>query len=83
MVQNLLRDRFKFSAHWETRVGDVYNLVVAKGGHKMPALADGDDSRGLYETRNGRLPATKWRASSHLINQRLPGIAVPILHLLH
>ena len=55
MVQSLLLDRFKFSAHWDTPVGDVYNLVVAKGGHKMAVVADGDQSRGVYETRNGRL----------------------------
>ena len=55
MVQHLLIDRFKFSAHWETQIGDVYNLVVSTRGHKMPVVADGDQSRGFYETRNGRL----------------------------
>jgi uncharacterized protein (TIGR03435 family) len=55
MVQNLLADRFKFSARWETKTGDVYNLVVARGGAKMPVVADDDQSRGVYETKNGRL----------------------------
>jgi uncharacterized protein (TIGR03435 family) len=37
MMKALLEDRFKLKAHWETREGDVYNLVVAKGGPKMGA----------------------------------------------
>ena len=37
MLQVLLADRFKLRAHWETREGDTYNLVVAKGGPKMGA----------------------------------------------
>jgi uncharacterized protein (TIGR03435 family) len=35
MLQGLLEERFKLKAHWETREGDVYNLVVAKGGPKL------------------------------------------------
>jgi uncharacterized protein (TIGR03435 family) len=35
MLQTLLKDRFKLNAHWETKEGDVYNLVVAKGGSKL------------------------------------------------
>jgi uncharacterized protein (TIGR03435 family) len=37
MLQALLEDRFKLKTHWETREGDVYNLVVAKGGPKLGA----------------------------------------------
>jgi uncharacterized protein (TIGR03435 family) len=37
MLQALLEDRFKLKAHWETREGDGYNLVVAKGGPKLGA----------------------------------------------
>jgi uncharacterized protein (TIGR03435 family) len=37
MLQVLLEERFKLKAHWETREGDVYNLVVAKGGPRMGA----------------------------------------------
>jgi uncharacterized protein (TIGR03435 family) len=46
MLQALLEERFKLKTHWETKEGDVYNLVVAKGGPKlhvegsMPASAD-------------------------------------------
>ncbi|HEY5055145.1 MAG TPA: TIGR03435 family protein [Acidobacteriaceae bacterium] len=35
MLQALLADRFKLKAHWETREGDVFNLVIAKDGSKM------------------------------------------------
>ena len=35
MLQGLLADRFKLKVHWETKEGDVYNLVVAKGGPKL------------------------------------------------
>jgi uncharacterized protein (TIGR03435 family) len=37
MLQALLADRFKLKTHWETREGDTYNLVVAKGGPKLGA----------------------------------------------
>jgi uncharacterized protein (TIGR03435 family) len=37
MLQELLADRFKLKAHWETKEADVYNLVVAKGGPKLGA----------------------------------------------
>jgi uncharacterized protein (TIGR03435 family) len=35
MLQALLEERFKLKTHWETKEGDVYNLVVAKGGPKL------------------------------------------------
>jgi uncharacterized protein (TIGR03435 family) len=37
MLQTLLEERFKLKTHWETKEGDVYNLVVAKGGPKLGA----------------------------------------------
>jgi uncharacterized protein (TIGR03435 family) len=37
MLQALLEDRFKLKTHWETKQGDIYNLVVAKGGPKLGA----------------------------------------------
>jgi len=49
MLQALLADRFHLKAHWETRTGNVYNLVVAKNGLKMqptklpPPVADRPD----------------------------------------
>ena len=37
MLQALMEERFKLKTHWETREGDVYHLVVAKGGPKLGA----------------------------------------------
>jgi uncharacterized protein (TIGR03435 family) len=37
MLQALLQERFKLKTHWETKEGDVYNLVVAKAGPKLGA----------------------------------------------
>ncbi len=33
----LLAERFKLKTHWETKEGDVFSLVVAKGGSKLGA----------------------------------------------
>jgi uncharacterized protein (TIGR03435 family) len=45
MVQSLLRDRFHFAAHWETKEGTVFDLAIAPGGHKLKAVTAGDQSR--------------------------------------
>jgi uncharacterized protein (TIGR03435 family) len=37
MMRVLLEERFKLKAHWETKEGDTYNLVVTKGGPKLGA----------------------------------------------
>jgi uncharacterized protein (TIGR03435 family) len=37
MLRALLEERFKLKTHWETKEGDVYNLIVAKGGPKLGA----------------------------------------------
>ena len=37
MLQALLEERFKLKTHWETKQGDIYNLVVVKGGPKLGA----------------------------------------------
>ncbi len=34
-LQALLADRFKLKVHWETRDGDVFDLVQTKGGSKL------------------------------------------------
>jgi uncharacterized protein (TIGR03435 family) len=50
MLQALLADRFKLKTHWETKEGDVYNLVVAKGGPKLGA--EGSTSPSAEELKN-------------------------------
>lgn len=37
MLQALLEDRFHLKIHWDTKEGDVYNLVIAKGAPKLSA----------------------------------------------
>lgn len=37
MLQALLEERFQLKTHWETKKGDVYNLVQAKGNSKLVA----------------------------------------------
>jgi uncharacterized protein (TIGR03435 family) len=39
MFQTLLRDRFKLSAHWETKTMDGYRLTIAKGGSKLKPVS--------------------------------------------
>jgi bla regulator protein blaR1 len=40
MLQSLLADRFKLKMHFETREMPIYELVVAKGGPKLPPPND-------------------------------------------
>ncbi len=66
MLQTLLEDRFKLKTHWETKEGDIYHLVVGKGGPKfggegsMPPSADELKSFGdhpippLYQKSDGQ-----------------------------
>lgn len=42
MLQSLLADRFKLTAHRETKILPVYDLVIAKGGVKMKVATPGD-----------------------------------------
>ena len=37
MLQALLEERFKLKTHWATKEGDVYNLLIVKGGPKLNA----------------------------------------------
>jgi uncharacterized protein (TIGR03435 family) len=59
MFRSLLEERFKLAAHWETKEGNVYDLVIAPGGHKLQEVTEVDTERGLYFTINGepRIPA--------------------------
>lgn len=40
MLQTLLEDRFKMAAHREQRDLPVYELVIAKGGHKLKEVTE-------------------------------------------
>jgi uncharacterized protein (TIGR03435 family) len=59
MLQALLAERFKLTAHNETKMRPVYSLVVAKGGAKIQAVKDdgegaqiGGDSQHALTARN-------------------------------
>jgi uncharacterized protein (TIGR03435 family) len=41
MLKSLLEERFKLAVHWEVRQETIYNLVIAKGGAKLKAAAEG------------------------------------------
>jgi uncharacterized protein (TIGR03435 family) len=53
-MQALLADRFKLAVHWESKEADVNDLVVARGGPKMPKASDADTGSGFAVTINGR-----------------------------
>ena len=68
MIQGLLVDRFKFSAHWETRATDIYALKIAPGGIKFQKSTD--PSNPGYR---GSARQEGWHIIPHLPNQRMPG----------
>jgi uncharacterized protein (TIGR03435 family) len=64
MQQSLLADRFHLRAHFETRILPVYELVAAKGGIKMSAVAApperkaGDTPAPLTHSKDSLPPGT-------------------------
>jgi|SRR5579862_3855131 len=52
-LQAVLADRFKLTAHWESRKAQVYDLTVARGGPKMQKASDADTKRGISITLDG------------------------------
>jgi len=59
MMQSLLEERFKLALHRETKDGQVFQLVVAKGGSKLKEVPDAGQGgrRGLMMGR-GQLNGT-------------------------
>jgi uncharacterized protein (TIGR03435 family) len=53
MVQALLRDRFKFAAHWESRNAEIYDMFVAPGGPKFREATDADPGEALNVVTDG------------------------------
>jgi uncharacterized protein (TIGR03435 family) len=59
MLQSLLEERFQLKIHRETRELPVFDLVLARGGPKLPSPKEGgcDDSTDpLPEVTGGRMP---------------------------
>ena len=75
MLQSLLEDRFKLRVHRETRMEQVYELVVAKGGPKLkPSAGPGADGRqGIFARGFGGLAVTNQPIQSlaGILSQRL------------
>jgi uncharacterized protein (TIGR03435 family) len=58
MLVSMLADRFHLKAHIETRIKPIYELIVAKGGHRMTAApADGTLNMGFSENN--------WKLTAH------------------
>jgi uncharacterized protein (TIGR03435 family) len=57
MVQALLEDRFKLKIHREVRQVPVYDLVIAKGGPKMPKVDEATCPKVTREERIALLQA--------------------------
>jgi uncharacterized protein (TIGR03435 family) len=56
MLQSLLQERFKLTLHHESRMEQVYELVVAKGGHRMKETApDPKGRQGIFSTVRNNL----------------------------
>jgi uncharacterized protein (TIGR03435 family) len=65
MMQKLLAERFQLRAHWETRTGLAYNLVVAKGGTKLqPAKNEPPTPEELKFTAGRSMPRLYQRGDS-------------------
>jgi uncharacterized protein (TIGR03435 family) len=67
MLQSLFEDRFKLAVHHESKIDDVYKLVIAKGGPKLEeSKIDGPASGSLipggYAVRNSEI----WRFCAFL-----------------
>jgi uncharacterized protein (TIGR03435 family) len=63
MIQNLIVDRFQLKFHWESREWTQYDLVVAKGGSKLPASTSEES---LHEGRgyaNAKGVKVEWLAA--------------------
>lgn len=75
MLQSLLEERFKLALHRETRIQQVYELSVAKGGPKLkPSAGPGRDGReGIFGRGRGETTATNMPISALVgfLSQRL------------
>jgi uncharacterized protein (TIGR03435 family) len=73
-VQALLADRFKLAVHWESKEGEVSDLVVARGGLKMQKATDSDTERGFAVAINGR-PVISAAGASVPTGETMPTLA--------
>jgi uncharacterized protein (TIGR03435 family) len=67
MLQGLLASRFKLRVHTETRKGDVYTLVLAKGGFKLKDAPESTEPSG-YSWVNGHIQVRKGPIASLVLS---------------
>ena len=60
MLRTLLAERFQLKVHRETREGDVYALVVAKGGPKLKESTAQDSYMRLFRNTPPELPGVSY-----------------------
>jgi uncharacterized protein (TIGR03435 family) len=60
MLQTLLADRFQLKVHRQTREGDVYALVVVKGGPKLKESTAQDSHIYLYRNTPPEMPGVNY-----------------------
>ena len=74
LLQNLLRERFGLEVHREARDGAVFELVVAKGGHKLKRSAADQSRLVLRRNTPENLPGVSYTIVARKISMpRLAG----------
>jgi uncharacterized protein (TIGR03435 family) len=76
MLQNLLADRFHLIVHHRTDLLPAYELVVARGGPKMPSAGNGADPNDA-RAMDGVIDANAWTMSS-LARQLSGNVGLPV-----
>jgi bla regulator protein blaR1 len=73
MVQSLLAERFRFSAHFEARELPVYDLTVAKGGPRLKeVVADPFPPAGTPPPPGAHLTGIGMRTAGHITGSAVP-----------
>jgi uncharacterized protein (TIGR03435 family) len=71
-IRSLLTDRFGLVVHRETKMENVYRMVVAKGGARMRAVETPGKQRGIYGEGRGHLQG--FAATTAMLARELAGI---------
>ncbi len=75
MLQNLLKDRFQLSYHYETRPMQGFELVVAKNGPKLKeSQSQAKPETEANDSRQGEA-ARNWHSLRAAVSILTPGLA--------
>ncbi len=83
MLRTLLEDRFKLKVHRETKEGDVYVLIQAKGGHKLKPPADAMKRPLIIMNRNTPMDQVGVSYTEEGRNATLPQLTERLSSILH